>query len=85
MFCSCLQEKLLTYLQEVSDRVDREEEDSVVLLHLERGGEQVIPAGDWHSALEPAVREDLRRQRTYRGDTLKDLLRALRWENIICR
>ncbi len=36
-------------------------------------------AGDWHTALEPAVREDLRRQRTYRGDMLKDLLRALRY------
>jgi hypothetical protein len=37
-----LQEKLLTFLQEVSDRVDKEEEDSVVILQLERGADQVI-------------------------------------------
>jgi hypothetical protein len=37
-----LQEKLLTFLQEVSDRVDKEEEDSVVILQLEKGVDQVI-------------------------------------------
>ena len=31
----------MTFLQEVSDRVDKEEEESVVLLHLERGAHQV--------------------------------------------
>ena len=60
--------------------MDKEEENSAVLLQLERGSARVLPpVGDWHASLEPAVREDLRRQRTYRGDLVKDLLRALRY------
>ena len=34
--------------------------------------------GDWHELLEPAVREDLRKHRSYRGRSVRDLLRALR-------
>ena len=34
--------------------------------------------GDWHSLLEPAVREDLRKHRSYRGRSVRDLLRAIR-------
>jgi hypothetical protein len=76
-----LQEKLLTYLQEVSDRVDREKANSPVLLILERGGGSVLPiSGNWLASLQPAVSEDLLRTRAcpYREDLLKDLLRAIR-------
>jgi serine/threonine-protein kinase/endoribonuclease IRE1 len=76
-----LQEKLLTYLQEVSDRVDREKANSPILLTLERGAGSVLPiSGNWLAALQPAVTEDLLRTRAcpYREDLLKDLLRAIR-------
>jgi len=70
-------EKILAFLQEVSDRVDKEEEGSVVLSAVERNGKQVTQ-GDWHLLLEPAVREDLRKHRSYRGRSVRDLLRAIR-------
>merc|ERR1719189_3039461 len=70
-------EKVLAFLQEVSDRVDKEEEGSVVLAAVERNG-KAVTQGDWHSLLEPAVREDLRKHRSYRGRSVRDLLRAIR-------
>lgn len=70
-------EKTLGFLQEVSDRVDKEEEGSVVLVSLERKGGEVI-SGDWQERLEPAVREDLRLHRSYRGRSVRDLMRAIR-------
>ena len=70
-------EKVLAFLQEVSDRVDKEEDGSVVLAAVERNGKQVTQ-GDWHTLLEPAVREDLRKHRSYRGRSVRDLLRAIR-------
>jgi len=70
-------EKVLAFLQEVSDRVDKEEEGSVVLAAVERHGREVL-GGDWHDRLEPAVREDLRKHRSYRGRSVRDLLRAIR-------
>jgi len=69
-------EKTLTFLQEVSDRVDKEEDDAFVLIQLERNNAEVL-RGEWLANLDTVIREDLRRQRTYRN-TLKDLLRALR-------
>lgn len=72
-----LKEKVLTFLQDVSDRVDKEEDNSVVLAAVERGGERVL-GGDWQERLDPAVREDLRKHRTYRGRSVRDLLRAIR-------
>ena len=49
------QEKSLSFLQEASDRVETEDEDSVLIHHLERGQEEVL-TGDWVSALDPIVR-----------------------------
>ena len=37
-----------------------------------------VTQGDWHELLEPAVREDLRKHRSYRGRSIRDLLRAIR-------
>jgi hypothetical protein len=71
----------MTFLQEVSDRVDREKANSAVLFTLELGAGSVLPiSSNWLTALQPAVREDLLRTRAcpYREDLLKDLLRAIR-------
>jgi len=69
-------EKMLTYLQEVSDRTDKEDEDTVLMIRLESGAEAILNK-DWLATLHPVIREDLCKQRTYRN-TVKDLLRALR-------
>ena len=70
-------DKVLTFLQDCSDRVDKEEEDSYVLNMIERESEQVT-RGDWLMLLDEAVRQDLRLHRTYRRNSVRDLLRAIR-------
>jgi len=70
-------EKVLNFLQEVSDRVDKDEDGSAVLASLERFGDQVTK-GDWYQLLDKEVREDLRKHRSYRGRSVRDLLRAIR-------
>jgi len=70
-------EKVLGFLQEVSDRVDQEEDGSVVLASLEKYGGQVT-GGDWHRRLDPLVLDDLMAHRSYRGKSVRDLLRAIR-------
>lgn len=70
-------DKILTFLQDCSDRVDKEEEDSYVLNMIEKGS-VVVTKGDWLQQLDDAVRADLRLHRTYRGNTVRDLLRAIR-------
>ena len=70
-------DKVLTFLQDCSDRVDKEEEDSYVLGMIEKDG-AAVTRGDWLMALDVAVRSDLRLHRTYKGRSIRDLLRAIR-------
>ena len=63
--------------QDVSDRVDKEEDDSYVLNMIEKESSGVT-RGDWQMMLDDAVRNDLRIHRTYRGKSVRDLLRAIR-------
>lgn len=70
-------DKVLTFLMEVSDRVDKEEEGSAVLASIERYG-WLVTKGDWYDLLDHEVREDLRKHRSYRGRSVRDLLRAIR-------
>jgi len=70
-------DKVLTFLQDCSDRVDKEEEDSYVLNEIEKNSIGVT-LGDWLNQLDPAVRSDLRLHRTYKGRSVRDLLRAIR-------
>ena len=71
-------DKVLTFLQDCSDRVDKEEEDSYVLNEIEKNSIGVT-LGDWLNQLDPAVRSDLRLHRTYKGRSVRDLLRAIRY------
>ena len=57
--------------------MDKEDADSALVESLERGRSEVV-RGNWHEWLDGAVREDLRRHRTYNGRQVRDLLRALR-------
>merc|ERR1711892_1027830 len=72
-----VKDKILTFLQDVSDRVDKEEDNSFVLNTIERYG-NLVTKGDWQEQLDPAVKDDLRKHRTYKGKSVRDLLRAIR-------
>uniref|UniRef100_A0A224X6K4 non-specific serine/threonine protein kinase n=1 Tax=Panstrongylus lignarius TaxID=156445 RepID=A0A224X6K4_9HEMI len=68
---------ILTFLQDVSDRLEKADGESEALLNLETGGECVCN-GDWRQDIDSEVLEDLGKYRSYRGDSVRDLLRALR-------
>lgn len=70
-------EKVLMFLQEVSDRVDKEDYDSAILAGLERGRADVV-RGNWQDVLDDNINDDLRKHRSYNGKAVRDLLRALR-------
>ncbi|RZF48446.1 hypothetical protein LSTR_LSTR007931 [Laodelphax striatellus] len=70
---------VLAFLQDVSDRVEKDElASSAALRALECGGRSRVCGGDWQQRLEPQMAAELRRYRAYRGDSVRDLLRALR-------
>ncbi|KAL1452597.1 hypothetical protein WDU94_006814 [Cyamophila willieti] len=68
---------VLNFLQDVSDRIEKEELTDSVVLNLERGA-HIVTRGDWRSCIDPEVASDLRKYRSYRGESCRDLLRALR-------
>lgn len=68
---------VFNYLQDVSDRVEKDEPDSLALMALEAGGERVVQT-DWRVCIDVEVASDLRKYRSYRGESVRDLLRALR-------
>ncbi|XP_046660602.1 serine/threonine-protein kinase/endoribonuclease IRE1 [Homalodisca vitripennis] len=70
--------RVLTFLQDVSDRVEKEDMNGQVLETLECGAVQVCVDGDWRAVIDEEVKADLRKYRSYRGDSVRDLLRALR-------
>lgn len=65
-------------IQDVSDRIEKTDSESEALLNLEKGGECVYYKGDWRPDIDAEVLEDLGKYRSYRGDSIRDLLRALR-------
>ncbi|XP_064116017.1 serine/threonine-protein kinase/endoribonuclease IRE1-like isoform X2 [Macrobrachium nipponense] len=70
-------ERELCFFQDVSDRVEKEGCNSFVVTCLERCGIDVV-RGDWRLHMHPIIAEDLRRFRDYKGNSVRDLLRALR-------
>lgn len=69
--------KILGFFQDVSDRVEKEETSSPALLALEFECNRVVQ-GDWRLLIDVEVATDLRKYRSYRGESVRDLLRALR-------
>lgn len=63
--------------QDVSDRVEKEQTDSPALIALETDNTRVV-RGDWRLFIDVEVATDLRKYRSYRGESVRDLLRALR-------
>eukprot|EP00731_Ephydatia_muelleri_P025476 Em0017g559a len=70
-------EKQLAFLQDVSDRIEKETVTSSVVQSLEQGATHVV-GRDWKAVIGEELRDDLRRFRTYHGGSLRDLLRAMR-------
>ncbi|KAK2585144.1 hypothetical protein KPH14_008650 [Odynerus spinipes] len=69
--------QVLGFFQDVSDRVEKDQPDSPALIALE-GGYQRVVRGDWRMHIDHEVATDLRKYRSYRGESVRDLLRALR-------
>ncbi|KAJ3221695.1 bifunctional endoribonuclease/protein kinase ire1 [Clydaea vesicula] len=69
----------LSFLQDVSDRFEVEERDppSANLKILERGSNKVL-GSDWYRRIDRILLDDLQKRRSYDGNSLRDLLRALR-------
>jgi hypothetical protein len=63
--------------QDVSDRVEKDDQESPVLQALEEGAYNVV-RDDWRNMIDSEVAQDLRKYRNYRGTSVRDLLRALR-------
>ena len=70
-------EKVLAFFQDVSDRVEKDSSDSVVLQSLERSAYDVV-RGNWKLHIDEIVMKDLQRHRNYQSRSVRDLLRALR-------
>jgi serine/threonine-protein kinase/endoribonuclease IRE1 len=69
--------KLLDFLQNISDRVERLNTNQEPLWTLERNARFIVK-DDWKSQLDVEIINDLGRQRTYHSISVRDLLRAMR-------
>ncbi|XP_061086490.1 serine/threonine-protein kinase/endoribonuclease IRE1-like [Conger conger] len=70
-------EKQLQFFQDVSDRIEKEPLDGPIIRQLERGGRAVVQ-GDWREHITVPLQTDLRKFRSYKGGSVRDLLRAMR-------
>ncbi|XP_033215389.1 serine/threonine-protein kinase/endoribonuclease IRE1 isoform X2 [Belonocnema kinseyi] len=69
--------QILNFFQDISDRVEKDEPSSPALRALETNYDKVV-RGDWRLHIDVEVATDLRKYRSYRGESVRDLLRALR-------
>ncbi|CAH1180370.1 unnamed protein product [Phaedon cochleariae] len=70
-------DNILSFFQEVSDRVEKADITDAVLLELESDAQQVVRT-DWRMHIHDEVASDLKKYRSYNGSSVRDLLRALR-------
>lgn len=68
---------IVFFFQDVSDRIEKAETDDFVLQALEYDGKKIVKF-DWRMHIHEEVATDLRKYRTYHGESVRDLLRALR-------
>ncbi|XP_027195463.2 serine/threonine-protein kinase/endoribonuclease Ire1 [Dermatophagoides pteronyssinus] len=71
------EQQSLQFMQDVSDRFECIQSDSELLRTLEQGSLDVC-RGDWRRCITIELQEDLRKFRSYRGQSVRDLLRAIR-------
>ncbi|XP_061567713.1 serine/threonine-protein kinase/endoribonuclease IRE1-like isoform X2 [Cololabis saira] len=70
-------EKELQFFQDVSDRIEKEPLDGPIVRQLEKGGRAVVKS-DWREHITVPLQTDLRKFRSYKGGSVRDLLRAMR-------
>ncbi|XP_054036693.1 serine/threonine-protein kinase/endoribonuclease IRE2 [Dryobates pubescens] len=71
------QEKQLQFFQDVSDRIEREPAEGAMVSALERGARAVVRT-NWRMHISLPLQTDLRKFRSYKGASVRDLLRAMR-------
>uniref|UniRef100_A0A8C3KAZ1 Serine/threonine-protein kinase/endoribonuclease IRE1 n=1 Tax=Calidris pygmaea TaxID=425635 RepID=A0A8C3KAZ1_9CHAR len=71
------QEKQLQFFQDVSDRIEKEPAEGPIVSALEAGGRSVVRT-NWRMHISLPLQTDLRKFRTYKGASVRDLLRAMR-------
>ncbi|XP_063063382.1 serine/threonine-protein kinase/endoribonuclease IRE1 [Engraulis encrasicolus] len=69
--------KQLQFFQDVSDRIEKEALDSDIVVRLETAGRGVVRT-NWRMHISAPLQADLRKFRTYKGNSVRDLLRAMR-------
>lgn len=62
--------------------MDKESVQSSVLLELEKGGD-ALHKDNWKQSIDAEIAADIGKYRTYKGDSVRDLLRAFRNKVII--
>uniref|UniRef100_A0A8C0HK28 Serine/threonine-protein kinase/endoribonuclease IRE1 n=1 Tax=Chelonoidis abingdonii TaxID=106734 RepID=A0A8C0HK28_CHEAB len=70
-------EKQLQFFQDVSDRIEKEPAEGPILTALESRGRLVVKL-NWRAHISVPLQTDLRKFRTYKGSSVRDLLRAMR-------
>ncbi|XP_053327152.1 serine/threonine-protein kinase/endoribonuclease IRE2 [Spea bombifrons] len=70
-------EKQLQFFQDVSDRIEKEPAESPLIVSLESGSRTIV-RGNWRLHISVPLQTDLRKFRSYRGNSVRDLLRAMR-------
>ncbi|NXL29725.1 ERN1 endoribonuclease, partial [Glaucidium brasilianum] len=71
------QEKQLQFFQDVSDRIEKEPAEGPIVSALEAGARWVVRT-NWRMHISLPLQTDLRKFRTYKGGSVRDLLRAMR-------
>lgn len=70
-------EQQLRFLETVSNRLEKVSDTEPIVIRLEAGGLHVIKS-DWTRFITEDLRQDLRKHRSYKCYTVRDLLRAIR-------
>ncbi|VDK85503.1 unnamed protein product, partial [Onchocerca ochengi] len=70
-------ERQLRFFMDVSDRIEKLSEQSFLLYRIEENSRHAI-GFNWRNAICPVLAADLRKFRTYKGNKVRDLLRAMR-------
>ena len=69
--------KTLQFLQDVSDRIEKIDNDDPIVSLLEKNANVTIK-NNWKTHISPELQEDLKKFRSYNGVSVRDLLRAIR-------
>uniref|UniRef100_A0AAR2JF08 non-specific serine/threonine protein kinase n=1 Tax=Pygocentrus nattereri TaxID=42514 RepID=A0AAR2JF08_PYGNA len=75
--CLCIPPPPFFCLSDVSDRIEKEPADSAIVVRLETAGRSVVRT-NWRMHISAPLQADLRKFRTYKGNSVRDLLRAMR-------